>query len=88
MVPGGRERPQYGKPYLLVFMLGEIFSRTRMPISLKLGLNHSWVKEILNCSNVFKGEIITHIQKCGVGHLKIFFRTSTPVLIKLGRNHP
>jgi hypothetical protein len=56
------------------------FIVTSRPASIELGTNHSWVKEILNCSkNVqvfFKGEIIT---KMGLGHLKIFFsRTSEP----------
>ena len=27
------------------------FSRTSRPISIKLGIDHPWVKEILNCSN-------------------------------------
>jgi hypothetical protein len=27
------------------------FSRTRRPISIKLGTNHPWVKGILNCTN-------------------------------------
>ena len=27
------------------------FFRTSRPISIKLGINHPWVKEILNCSN-------------------------------------
>jgi hypothetical protein len=40
MVPGGRERPQYGKPDLHVFELKTIFfSRTSRPISIKFGTN-------------------------------------------------
>jgi hypothetical protein len=27
------------------------FFRTSRPISIKLGMNHPWVKEILNCLN-------------------------------------
>jgi hypothetical protein len=27
------------------------FSRTSSPISFKLGINHPWVKGIINCSN-------------------------------------
>jgi hypothetical protein len=54
------------------------FFRTSRPISIKLRINHPWVKEILNCSNKglgpLKGEIIA---KMGVGHLKIFFSTTT-----------
>jgi tRNA splicing ligase len=52
MVPGSWEGPQYGKPYLHVFILKiKIFSRTSRPISIKLDTNHAWVKGILNCSN-------------------------------------
>jgi hypothetical protein len=46
-----------------------VFSRTSMPISIKLSTNHPWVKGILNCSIkgqvFFKGEIITKMQKWG-----------------------
>jgi hypothetical protein len=35
-----------------VFILKKkIFSRTSGPISIKLGTNNPWVKEIQNCSN-------------------------------------
>jgi hypothetical protein len=35
-----------------MFILKKIFfSRTSRPISIKLGINHPWVKGILNCSN-------------------------------------
>jgi hypothetical protein len=38
--------------YLYVFILKKIFiSRTRKPISIKLGTNHPWVKGIQNCTN-------------------------------------
>jgi hypothetical protein len=40
MVPRGREGPKYGKPYLHVFILEKIFSRTSKPISVKLGTNY------------------------------------------------
>jgi hypothetical protein len=44
-----------GKPYLHLFTMyiGKkiFFSRTSRPISIKLGTNHPWVKEILNCIN-------------------------------------
>jgi hypothetical protein len=50
-----------------------MFSRTSRPISIKLGTNYPWVMGILNCSNLFKGEIITKMQKWS---------------IKLGTNHP
>jgi hypothetical protein len=35
-----------------MFILKEIFfSRTSRPISIKLSVNHPWVKGILDCSN-------------------------------------
>jgi hypothetical protein len=38
---------------------------------------------------LFKGEIITKIQKIGWCHLKIFFsRTTGPILTRLGTKHP
>jgi hypothetical protein len=36
-----------------MFILKKIFSRTSRPISIKLGINHPWVKGILNYS--YKG---------------------------------
>jgi hypothetical protein len=33
------------------------FSRTSRPISIKLGINHLWVKGILNCSNKGPGPL-------------------------------
>jgi hypothetical protein len=80
MVPGGRERPQYGKPYLHVFVLKKIFSRISWLISFKLGTNRSWVKDILNCSNLGPGPFHSgDNSKNGWGHLKIFFsQTSEP----------
>jgi hypothetical protein len=61
-----------------VFILKKIFfSTTSRPISIKLGTNHPYVKGIQNCTNqgqvLFKGEIITKMQKMGWGHLRIFF---------------
>jgi hypothetical protein len=56
-------------------VLKKIFSRTSRPISIKLGINRPWVKGTLNCSKgqvLFKGEIITEMQKMGWSHLKIF----------------
>jgi hypothetical protein len=49
-----------------------------MPISIKLGTNHPWVKGILNCSNkglgpLQKGDNYRNA-KMGWGHLKIFLR--------------
>jgi hypothetical protein len=58
MVPGGQEGPQSGKPYLHVFILKKIFlSKTSRPISIKLGLNHPWVKGILDYSNKGPGPL-------------------------------
>jgi hypothetical protein len=64
-----------------VFTLKKIFSRTSMPISIKLGRNHPWVKGILNCSNKGPGPLQRGDNdknaKMGWGHLKIFFSTTT-----------
>jgi hypothetical protein len=52
-------------------------SRTSRPDLIKLGTNHPWVREfkILQIKGqiLFKGEIITKMQKLGWGHLKTFF---------------
>jgi hypothetical protein len=41
-----------------MFILKKIFSsRTRRPISIKLGANHPWVKGILNCTNKGPGPL-------------------------------
>jgi hypothetical protein len=50
-----------------------------MPILIKLGTNHPWVKGILNCSN----KVLDPLQrednhKNGVGSFKIFSRTTEP----------
>jgi hypothetical protein len=60
-----------------MFILKKIFfSRTSKPISIKLGINHSWVKEILNCSNNGPGPLQ---RGDNLNHLKIFFsRTIEP----------
>jgi hypothetical protein len=44
-----RRLSQKSKNTLRTFL--KIFSRTSRPISVKLGINHFWVKGILNCSN-------------------------------------
>jgi hypothetical protein len=51
-----------------MFILKRIFfSRTRRPISIKLGTNHPYVMGILNCSyegpGPFQRGIITKVQK-------------------------
>jgi hypothetical protein len=66
-----------------MFILKKIFfSRTSKPISIKLGINHSWVKGILNCSNkgpgpLQRGDNLKNA-KMGWGHIKIFSRTTEP----------
>jgi hypothetical protein len=42
---------------LHMFILKKIFSRTSRPISIKLGIIHSWIQGILNCSNKGPGPI-------------------------------
>jgi hypothetical protein len=60
-------------------MKKKIFSRTSVLISIKLGTNHPWVKEILNCSNKGPGPLqMGDICKNGVGSVKIFSRTTEP----------
>jgi hypothetical protein len=53
------------------------FSRTRQPISIKLGTNYPWVIGILNCSNKGPGPLQRgdnyRNAKMGRGHIKIFF---------------
>jgi hypothetical protein len=36
---------------LIILKKKNFFSRTSRPISIELGMNHPWVKGILNCSN-------------------------------------
>jgi hypothetical protein len=57
-----------------------------MPISIKLGANHHWFKEILNSSNegpgsLQRGSNYKHA-KMGLDHLKIFSRTIRPEKLK------
>jgi hypothetical protein len=59
------------------------FFRTGSPISIELGINHSWVNGILDCSNkesgpLQRGDNLKNA-KIGLGYLKIFFfRTIEP----------
>jgi hypothetical protein len=49
MVPRGQVSPQWGKPFLHVFIMEkplEIFFRTSKPISIKLDANHPCIKGI------------------------------------------
>jgi hypothetical protein len=63
-----------------VFILKKSFiSRTSRPISMKLGINHPWVKGILNCSSKGPGPLQRGDNyKNGLGSLKIFSRTTEP----------
>jgi hypothetical protein len=58
------------------------FLRISMPISIKCGTNHPWVKGILNCLNKGPNLLLrgnNHKNgKIGSGHLKIFSRTAEP----------
>jgi hypothetical protein len=69
--------------FTYVYIEKIFFSRTSSPISIKLGINHPWVKGILNCSNeeprpLQRGDNLKNA-KLGWGHLKIFFsRTTEP----------
>jgi hypothetical protein len=60
----------------------KFFSRTSMPITIKLGINYPWVQGILNCSNKGPGPLQrgnNHKNaKIGWVNLKIFFRTTEP----------
>jgi hypothetical protein len=57
-----------------MLILTKIFSRTSRPISIKLGINHRWVKGILNCLNKGPGPLQRgdNHKKCknGVGSFK------------------
>jgi hypothetical protein len=48
-----------------------VFFRTSRPISIKLGINHPWVKGIMNCSNkgpgpLQRGDNLKMEKWCGV----------------------
>jgi hypothetical protein len=55
-----------------MFILKKIFfSRTSRPISIKLSINYTWVKGILNCSNKGPGPLQRgDNRKNGVGSFK------------------
>jgi hypothetical protein len=65
---------------LLLKILFSRHARTSRPISIKLGINHPWVKGMLNCSNEGPGPLQRGDNyknaKMGRGHLKIFSRTT------------
>jgi hypothetical protein len=61
-------------------ILNNPFSRTRRPISIKLGTNYPWVKEIKSCPNkgtnpLQRGNNYKNA-KMGWSHLEIFSRTA------------
>ena len=54
----GQEGAIIGKTiFTCVYIEKKIFSRISWPISIKLGIGHPWVKEILNCSNKGPGPL-------------------------------
>ena len=86
MVPGGRDGATIGKTiFTYVYIEKKIFSRTSRPISIKLGISHPWVKEILNCSNKGPGPLQRggnyKNAKMGWGHIKIFSVNTKPELV-------
>jgi hypothetical protein len=60
--------------FTYVYIEKIFFSRTSRPISIKLGINHPWVKGILNCLNKRPGPFRRgdNHKKCknGVGSFK------------------
>jgi hypothetical protein len=61
--------------YIYIYIEKKIFfSRTSWPITIKLGINHSWVQGILNCSNKGPGPLqrADNKKKCknGMGSFK------------------
>jgi hypothetical protein len=87
MVPRGLGRDTTGKTiFTCVYIEKIFFSIASRPISVKLGINHSSVNGILNCSNKGPGPLQRGDNyknaKIGWGHLKIFFsRTTEPEYI-------
>jgi hypothetical protein len=73
-----------GKTIFTCVYIKKIFSsRISRPISIKLGINHPWVKRILNCSNKGPGPLQRGDNyknaEMGWGHLRLFFsRTTEP----------
>ena len=56
--PRGWGGATIGKTIFAYFYIEKkIFSRTSRPIQIKLGINHPWVKGILNCSNKGPGPL-------------------------------
>jgi hypothetical protein len=51
----GHNRENY--IYICLYRKKIFLFRTSMPISIKLGINHPWVKGILNCSNKGPGPL-------------------------------
>jgi hypothetical protein len=71
MVPGGREGPQYGKPYFSVFIL----KKNPLLQNQQANINQTWYKSSLGKGNsklynsrarsFSRGEIIAKMQKWG-----------------------
>jgi hypothetical protein len=80
--PGGQVGATIGKTIYTYVYIEKIFSsRSSRSISLKLSINHSWVKGILNCSNKGPGPLQRgdnyKISKMVWGNLKISFSITT-----------
>jgi hypothetical protein len=77
MVPPGSVGATIGKTIFIYVYVKKIFSRTRKPISIKLDINHSWVKRILNSSSDGLGSLQRKDNlknaKNGVGSFKNLF---------------
>jgi hypothetical protein len=78
MVPGGVGRFHNRENHIYEKIFSSRISR---PISIKLGINHSWVKGILSCSNkgpgpLQRGDNLKNAKMEWV-HLKIFFSRAT-----------
>jgi hypothetical protein len=73
-------------------LLKIFFCRTSRPISIKLGINHPWVKGTQSCANQGPGPFQrgdNHKNpKKGWSYLKIFSGATGPILTRLGAKHP
>jgi hypothetical protein len=66
----GRGHNRENHIYMCLYWKKKIFSKTSWPISIKLGINHPWVKGILifpiKGQILFKEEIFTKMQNSGM----------------------
>jgi hypothetical protein len=83
--PWGWGGATIGKTICTHVYIEKKISRTSGPISIKCGLSHPWVKEILNCLDIGPGPLQRGIiTKNGVASFlkKIFSRTTEPEELK------